>query len=403
MQKKILVINIGWEQEPLVKAAAASGAEIFAIHPNHEWNRTLPIIECAELDLRDLAGIMQYAKKVMPDAVVADQCDYAYFAAAMVSAELNLPGPTIEDAQKTTNKWIQRDVLSKKGILQPAFRLCRFLKDVELAAREIGYPVILKPVDNRGSFGVTRVDDRSTLRSAYFTALENAHSRLVLIEKFIHGIQITVDGYCFPRSGHRSLSLATKTMIGGDKQVAMEIIYPGELADAVYEKALNMNDQVVDALGLKFGMTHAEYMIDALGNSYLIEIANRGGGVFTSSTIVPAISGIDVTRQLIMDALGGQGELYKENGPADSAICLSFFKFGPGILSEISGIELVANDPRVLAFKLMANAGDVIRPIDSDGSRHGFLIAKGATRGDVLETVRELKLSIEPRYQATED
>src|SRR5690606_19768243 len=125
-------------------------------------------------------------------------------------------------------------------------------------ARDIGFPVVVKPVDNRGSFGVNRVAGAQGMETAYVDALIHAHSRLVLVEAFIPGTHITIDGYCFPRAGHRSLGLATKGMLGGTRQVAVEIIYPGELPAEVCHQALANNDRVVAAMGFRYGMTHAE-------------------------------------------------------------------------------------------------------------------------------------------------
>ena len=395
---KALVINIGWEQERLVRVLAEYGVDIYAIHCNSAWNRDLPVTDVAEMDFRDLASILSYARKIQPDAVLADQCDYSYFAATFVSESLGLPGAKLADAQKTTNKWIQRESLKNSSIPQPGYRLCRFYDEALEAVRQLGYPVVIKPIDNRGSFGVNRVDGASGLIESYHAALANSHSRLVLVEEFIKGIHITIDGYNFREAGHRSLALASKTMIGGEKQVAMEIVYPGEIPQDHYQNATKINDEVVRGLGLSFGMTHAEYMIDETGRPYLIEIANRGGGVLTSSTTVPAVSGIDITRQLVIDSLGLKQELYSASVPDTQAVCLSFFRFDPGVLGDIDGLEQVQHDSQVLAFRLAAQPGDIVGPIESDGSRHGFVIVRGRSTAEVLATAQRVKGLIRPTY-----
>ena len=398
MKKNVLIINIGWEQERLVEVLSEYEVNIYAINASEKWNKELPVKNVVQIDYRDLPSILRYAQEVRPVAVVADQCDYSYFASAIVSEKLGLPGPSLAAAQKTTNKWIQRECLKNTAVPQPAYRLCRFYSEVEAAADEIGYPVVVKPIDNRGSFGVNRVNQHGELRLAYQTALANAHSRMVLVEDFIHGVHITVDGYNFPRSGHRSLALASKTMLGGDKQVAMEIVYPGDIPASHYQNSMNVNAMVVRELGLSFGMTHAEYMIDDAGTPYLIEIANRGGGVLTSSVIVPEVSGVDVTRQLVVDALGLNQELQLPTSPCDASACLSFFRFEPGLLSRVEGVERVFGDSQVLAFKLMAKLGDTITSIDSDGSRHGFVITRGRTPSDARAAVQRVKASVRPIY-----
>lgn len=148
------------------------------------------------------------------------------------------------------------------------------------------------------------MSEPSDLDSYYFDALVNSHSRLVLAERFIHGVHITVDGYAFPDAGCKSLALATKKMLGGERQVAVDILYPGELDKDIYFKAMQHNETVNTALGFRFGMLHSEYMITETGEIYLIEVANRGGGVYTSEIIVPAVSGIDLVEQYCSDCCG---------------------------------------------------------------------------------------------------
>src|SRR5437868_5892492 len=80
--KRVLVINVGWEQERLVRVLAEYGVEIYAISSVAGWNRELPVKEAAQMDYRDLPAVLDYARRVRPAAVVADQCDYSYFAAA---------------------------------------------------------------------------------------------------------------------------------------------------------------------------------------------------------------------------------------------------------------------------------------------------------------------------------
>jgi hypothetical protein len=399
VKKRVLVINLGWEQEPLLKELSRSEVELFGVHCNENYSRICDLKEVFLCDFRDLPAIAEFADRIGADAVVSDECDYSFFAQALVAERRNLPGPTLAEAQKATNKWIQRECAKQSGVLQPAYRLCRTFSEAEFAASDLGYPVVVKPVDNRGSFGVNKVEDPSVLRSAYHLAIANSHSRLVLVEEFIAGIHITIDGYCFQQSGHRSLALASKKMLGGEKQVAMEIVYPGELPEFTYQHALKVNDQVVQALGYKFGMTHAEYMVTPSGACYLIEIANRGGGVYTSATILSAVSGVDATKELVLDALGVQQEFFKNIDPLRNGVCLSFFKFEPGVFDGVHGADIVESDSRTLAFRLMVKSGDIIGAINSDGARHGFVIASGTSAKEASKVAGELKSFICPVYR----
>lgn len=386
--KKLLVINLGWEQSPLIDyLAQLTGCQLFGIHFNETPYRADVFEAIYTCSLRDLPSILDFAMKVAPDAVISDQCDYGLFAQAMVAEKFNLPGPSLTAAQLANNKYLQRERAKSMGLTIPAFKLCIVPDDVNIFGEQYGYPLIVKPLDNRGSFGVVKVESPEGVNSGFLDALIHSHSRQVIVEEFIEGIHITVDGYAFKEIGPKSLSLATKQLVGDNTQVAVGIVYPGDLKPEIFEKAMLVNEIVNQSLGYTFGMIHSEYMIRG-EDVYLIESANRGGGVFTSEIIVPSSSGVDLLSQYVADCLGVARSNYKT--PEHNSVVLRFFSFDPGYVVGIDGWDKVAKDPRVLASDLFIKPGDMICPITSDANRHGFFILKGcsADADELLETVK---------------
>jgi biotin carboxylase len=394
VNKKILFLNIGWEQEPLLFKLKEYGMLIYGVHYNESYNKELPIEEVFIADLRDIENILKFAKKIGPDYVISDECDYSHFTQALIAETFGISGPTIMAAQISANKYLQRSKAKQEGILTPEFALIRFKEDIYKFIESVGYPIILKPIDNRGSFGVVKVNNEHEIDKAYLDAIVNSYSRLLIAEQFINGTEITVDGYCF-KDGPKSLSLAKKDKSGLSVQVSMDIKYPGELDDVLYEKAMLNNEFVNKRLGYLFGMTHSEYMIDANGDIYLIESANRGGGVFTSLIIVPNVSGIDLINIYINDVCGGGGIVAPKTIEKNNVI-LKFFSFPEGQVKEIEGIDLLRSKKDLLNFRLAIKPGDVIKPIETDANRHGFLIVKSDV--DVRKVADNLFKSISIKY-----
>ncbi|EMI20547.1 carbamoyl-phosphate synthase large chain [Rhodopirellula maiorica SM1] len=376
--KKALVISVGWEQQPLIQRLQSQGYDIYGIHPNGDFPKDAELADVCVCDVRDLSSVWDYASKVSPDLVIADQCDYSHYAQAVVSQRMGLPGPSIRAAHISCNKFEQRTICASSGFETPKFFQCKSPEEADKAAREIGFPLIVKPVDNRGSFGVNRVDSPEQVRHAYWDAVCNSHSRYVLLEEFIHGVQITVDGYAFPKSGCRSLALATKTLLDDpERQVAVDIIYPGELPKHVRQKAMQINEQINTALGYDFGMTHSEYMVTEDERIILIESANRGGGCFTSELIAPTVSGIDLVGQYISDTAGETQDLY--TAPNETPTILKFITFPPGQVKGITGTEAAMKTEGTLALRLQIAAGSDIQPVSTDANRHGFIIFSSET------------------------
>lgn len=397
-RKKVLVINLGWEQDPLLEALARRDVELFGVHYNEQYSRRSPLSDTLICDLRDLPRIIEFADRIGVDAVVSDQCDYSSFAQAVIAERRGLPGPRVLQAQVATNKLLQREHAQKAGLLIPEYALCLGIEDARAFAGRHGYPVIAKPVDNRGSFGVNKINGPEDIEFAFYDALMNSHSRLVLLEGFIEGVHITIDGYAFREAGCRSLTLATKTLVGTKRQVAMDILYPGELPDDIVRHAMAVNENVNRQLGFSFGMTHSEYMVTARGEVYLIESANRGGGVFTSEVIVGAVSGIDVLEEYVDDVLAIE-HVERYASPKRNKVLLKFFSLPPGKVSKVELPAAMTGDPCVLRHRIAIKPGDVIAEITTDANRHGFLILAG--EGDVRAKAEALIEKISVTYEDT--
>ncbi len=395
-RKRVLVINLGWEQEPLLEALARRDVELFGVHYNDQYSRCCPLSDLLICDLRELPKIIEFADRIGADAVVSDQCDYSSFAQAVIAERRGLPGPRVLQAQIATNKLLQREHAKKSGLLIPEYALCLGIEDARVFAERHGYPVIAKPVDNRGSFGVNKISGPDDIEFAYYDALMNSHSRLVLMEGFVEGVHITIDGYAFREAGCRSLTLATKTLVGTKRQVAMDILYPGELPEDLMRHALAVNESVNCRLGFKFGMTHSEYMVTDTGDVYLIESANRGGGVFTSEVIVGAVSGVDVLEEYVDDVLAVKHvERYAQ--PKRNKVLLKFFSLPPGKVSKVELPAAMTDDPCVLRHRIAIKPGAVISEITTDANRHGFLIIAGD--GDIRAKAEALIEKISVTYE----
>ena len=405
MTKKILVINLGWEQEPLLDLIDASGLELYGIHDSDGYYSRPRYRDILISDFKDLKRITMYAEKVKPDAVISDQCDYSYLAQAVISEKLGLPGPSVSHALIATNKYLQRLQVSKRVGYSPQFTLSFGPNDViRFMEKQSGNPIMVKSVDNRGSYGVNKVDNISECASAYYDSLINSPSRCVLAEEFIEGTHITVDGYCFDGIGVRVLGVASKKKLKDKKEIIDgEIFYPAQVDTQEYEKIQRAFYDIVDAIGFSFGFIHAEFIISRDGLVYLTEIANRGGGVRTSEVIIPNVSGIDINLIYLNDCLGEKTVSLDCDINTISRKCtmMKFFSFEGlenGIVDNIKGLESLSHCPGVLFVRMMLKKGDIIREVRGGGDRHGVIIVTGNDYEDVClkmkNTISNISVSI---------
>ena len=289
-----------------------------------------------------------------------------------------------------------RETCQKYKIKQPKFFSCHTFEQLNIACKKIGFPLIIKPVDNRGNFGVSKVVKETDLKKAFFEAVINSHSREILVEKFIEGKHITVDG-CIDKDGkHHNLCIATKKIKKGNKPIILEVLYPGNLSDKQIRKIYDINNKIVKSLCIKDGLTHSEFIINKKNECYLVEIANRGGGVFTSSTIIPELTKVNTHSLLISNSLNKKFDL--KISRSNNFILLHFLNFKTGKILKISGVKEILKIKNILELRLNFKKGDLIKSPTSGAKRHGFAIIKGNTRYEVNSVLKVLKSKLKIEY-----
>src|SRR5688500_2172674 len=190
--KKILVIGSGWEQYSLLKTIKDKGHELIATHPLYNPEGAgLATVNYVKSS-RDIASHIKIAEAHKIDAVITDNCDFSFFTASVLASKLKIPFADIQSAIYSNDKYAQREQCKKFGIRQPEFYRVRTLQEAKNAADSLGFPIVLKPVDSRGTFGVSIIHDVSTLERGYYDAIHNSSGWNLICEKFIKGTLVTV-------------------------------------------------------------------------------------------------------------------------------------------------------------------------------------------------------------------
>lgn len=386
---KILVIACGWEQEPLLsRLFSISSVEVVGVHYDNDY-LDFPFKEVLVCDLRRLDEILDFARAHEVSFVISDQDDFGHTAQAYVANCLNLPGPSFQSAQLSANKFLQRQRCLEMGIKIPHFKLVASVEDLVSFVDSHGLPVILKPIDNRGSIGVNKISNLDELNERFYQSISHSHAALCVVEEFVVGNEFTVDGYCFS-SVPKSLGIASKEKLDENLQVSFEIKYPANsISNELREKIFSINENVSSSLGYDFGFVHSEYIIDSNEDVYLVESANRGGGCFTSQLIMPEHTGVDVLSQYINDCLGQT--VFARNDKEGREVMLSFISASTGKIKKLEGIDRLMNDEDVLHCRWTKTVGDSIECVTDDSNRLGFLIVK-AVEDVVGLTMRKKEL-----------
>jgi len=377
-KKKILVIGSGWEQFTLIETIKKAGHYIIATHPSINADGFKVSDQYYVKDSRDIAGHMAIAETQKIDGIITDNCDYSLYTASIIAEKLSLPSSSIQSAIYSNDKYAQRTCLKRFKIKQPNFVRVQTLDELFIAIERIGYPSILKPIDSRGSFGVNIIKNFSELHNAFFDAITNSPSRTLIFEEYISGTLVTVDGFCFS-NGHKSLTVASRKFESGSKPITKEIIYPAIFENSINEQLMQNNQQVVTALNYKYGHTHGEYILTENNEIYLVESTNRGGGVFTSSVIVPLLTNIQLNEILINQSLGIDNFEIEDLSVnfMKQAIMLTFLDYEVGKVIESINIDEMRSKHYTVRFRSKYGKNDMVESIENGAGRHSMLVLKG--------------------------
>jgi biotin carboxylase len=377
------VLGAGRHQAGLIRRAEEGGLRVVAsdYYPDSPGKGLASYPQdCSAVDA---AANIELARRYGVEGVITTGTDMAVVTMADVAAACGLPCYiTPESARIATNKLLMTSRLAEHGAARP--------RSVELRAGaagdagELRYPLVVKPADSQGQRGVTRVDDPALLHTAVSAAAAASRTGTVIAEEFIAGPEVTASAWVSAGVTHL-LTVTDRVTYNPPPHVgiAMRHIYPsaaarGRVADiaAAARAAAAAYAMSEGPLYLQLIVTEEEVLV--------VEAAARVGGGHEAS-LIPHVTGVDVTGRLVDLALSGRAAPvdrdYDETRP-DTHALVNFLVARPGTVHRLSGFD----DPPsgfVQGGPYVAEGFTQGEIVDSLG-RVGWFLAEGGDRADLL-------------------
>ena len=370
---RIVVLGGGKWQVPLIKFLNSKGHLVFVIDPYANSPGVPFAFKHIKENVINFESIINRLKLEQFEFILTDQSDVAVLSAANLNKFFNLPGPSLEVVSKFSKKLETRRFLKACGFKTPSFIEVKSPQDIREFIQDVGLPVMLKPSDSQSSRGIFKIDKNllENIDTFFQLALNESPSKTLILEEFMVGVEITVEGFS-SRFKHYSLALSKKKHFRTG--IASELRYPADINESLYSKIVKINDAYVEKTGLQFGMTHAEYIVNEDTDEVnLVEIACRGGGSLISSHITPWVSGLNIYELYYQSLLNPEMDL-QLSIPMKRPALLKFFEFPSGKVKKIHGLEDVLGIDDVLRCELEFSVGDLICQASDDRRRQGFVI-----------------------------
>lgn len=302
----LLMLGGGLMQLPAIRMAREEGWFVIVA----DGKSDVPGREMADafeqVDLKDKDGMLVMARSYFDRG-----CLHGVFTAATdfsatvawVAENLGLPGNSYETALNASNKLRMREIFRKHGIPSPGF--------VELSAQQqanavkhahLSYPLVVKPVNNMGARGVSRVDDENGLEAALSNARLHARGGSVIVEEFIVGSEYSIDSLVI--DGRLTpCGIALRHIHFPPYFVEMGHTLPSDLDSVRESQLVEVFSMAVAALGIRNGAAKGDVFFGPQG-PVIGEIAARLSGGYMSGWTFPLASGVEVTRAALYIAMG---------------------------------------------------------------------------------------------------
>jgi biotin carboxylase len=376
-----MIVTAGANQAPLILKARELGYDVLATDSN-AGAPSLPLADhSAIVDAADFAELLRVARRWRPQAILTEQTDVAVPGVAFVADTLGLPGIGYRTAVRATDKWEMRKACQATGLPTPAFRLVESAEQAVAAARELGLPVVIKPVDNQASRGVTKVDATDAVEAAAVRALAASATGRALVEQQMFGAECSVESFVCGDTV-TILGVSEKTKSNPPYSYDLRLIYPGSFTAEQFRAIATANAQVIGAIGIRMGFAHTELIMTADGVR-LIEVAARGCGARVITDLLPRLTGIDLLAARLHQAAGREVSMAQTQPQLVGM--LRFFEFAPGVVRSVSGLEAAAALDGVIHLQFSPTVGATLCEPRSGDQRPGFVLAAAASREQVIE------------------
>lgn len=345
--------------------------------------------EYCNVSIIDKDAVLRAAQELNIDGILSHAVDPGVVSAAYVAEKMGLPFQcTYEAACILQDKSLFRRFLSENGFNCPK---AKGYTNVEEALKDVDYfnwPVIVKPVDSAGSKGVTKVTDKSDLKSAIETALSASLSKSFIIEDFLDKVGAQSSADIFTVDGNLVYPAYSDQLFDKDAAnpytPAIEI-WPASMEQKFQDDLTAQLQRLFTLLGVKSGIYNVESRVCSDGKAYIMEVSPRGGGNRIAE-LQDMATGQSLIRNEIRKALGMPMDditIPKYDGVWCNYILHSYEE---GTLVSVE-IDPAFRDKYVRDIGLIVKPGDHITPFKGANNSLGTLFLRFETREELNRAI----------------
>ncbi|MBR5192470.1 MAG: carbamoyl-phosphate synthase large subunit [Clostridia bacterium] len=265
------------------------------------------------LTTEDVMNIIEFEKPLGVIASLGGQTAIN-LAQPLMDRGVKIIGTDCEAIEKAENRDSFEKILKELNIPQPQGRAVTNIEDGLKTAKEIGYPVLVRPSFVLGGRAMQIVGNEEQLKHYIKTAVEIDEDKPVLVDKYIVGKEVEVDAICDGKEVFVPgiMELVERTGIHSGDSMS---VYP---AFSISQKVKNTILKYSKELGLGIGIVglfNIQFIVDKEENVFIIEVNPRSSRTVPFLSKATGYSLADIATNVILGkSLKEQGitEIYPE-------------------------------------------------------------------------------------------
>ncbi len=363
--KKVLILGVAAVQMDAVMQLKKMGCETYTCAMAKDG----PAAEVADhferINFLDEEAVIEYIKKNGINAVYSTGSDLAMPIACRISEELRLPYFVTANVAYTCN---HKNAM--RLALTPSFEgnvPYQVMGEIERVT--VPFPAILKPSDAQGQRGIFLVHSQQEFEKHFEDARNFSREGKVVVEKYIKGQELSVNGYMVNRKLRYFVVSDRETWPEYTGLIHKHVVPAATLAKGIADKIKKIIEEACRKIGIQDGPVYSQMKLDGQ-SPYIIEMTPRLDGCHMWN-ILSRVSGINLMKLTFEHLLYGDTSELNNEKDKMTPMELVFFCQKPNTIMDRSVFKVPEDAVDLFWYY---NTGDYVRPVNGRFDKVGYYI-----------------------------
>ena len=370
MKDKVLILGVAPVQMDAILELKKMGFETYACAMAKDGPGADVADHFNEIDILDIKSLINFIKENQI-SLVYSVCSYlAMPVSCYISEQLQMPHFVSEKtAHLCNNKGLMRTTLGENLKGNVKFQLIQSIEE-EI---ELDFPFIIKPVDAQGQRGVSLINCFDDYLKSYKNAKKYSRSGQVILEKYISGPELSVNGYLVDNEIKYLIVSDRDTWPEYTGLIHKHIVPTKKITLEKVNEVKSIIESACKKLKITNGPVYAQMKFEK-DNPYIIEITPRLDGCHMWN-VLSYYTGVNLLRLTFTHLLNNDvSELEKKYDKFNNEYILEFICQKPN--TKADSFEYEEKMKKSLYSLKYYRQGENIREVNGKLEKIGYFIYK---------------------------